>query len=270
MKPVLEISVADAPRIFARLDRGLFEDAFDLNLVSAPSARSASDLPRFALLRDDRAWALDILSHPDWNPLVINYTRGSGAERLKKAWLSKELLKDALSFRKGERLSIVDGTGGLLSDATLIATWGHRVTAFEQNPLLCFLGLEALDGLAEAGQKLDVEVHCAPFSSSASLHSVRHRSEGNVDRVYLDPLYPSRPKDALGSKELRIVAQLTSAQAQPSLDAMIEAAVSLSPSRIVVKRPQWESLLRHDRLQVTSCEGKSTRFDVIHSRTEKR
>ena len=265
MRPVLEIHKADAEVVFASVERSLFESAFDLHVLSSFGKKIESEHPRFALSRVQGAWALEVLSRPEWRPLVLDYTRGAAAERLKKAWLSRELLKDALGFRKGDRLAVVDGTAGLLSDATLIAAWGHCVKAFEQNPVLCFLGLEALEALKTSGQNLDITLSCAPFSSAASLAQCRAQFGERVDRVYLDPLYPSRPKEALNSKELRIVAGLAIGQVQPSLDAMIDSALSLAPSRVVVKRPQWESPLQRRGYQVTACKGRSTRFDVLHA-----
>jgi 16S rRNA (guanine1516-N2)-methyltransferase len=260
----LFIDAQDAAEVFARVDRSLFEGAFDLRLGPAGTDDEAA-----AVFRIEKEgfgdWRLEALSHPEWKPLRIDYTKGAPAERLKKAWLTKELLKDALSFRRGEALNVVDGTGGLLGDATLLATWGHKVLAFEQNPALCFLGLEALAKLRRAGQDLDVELRCAPFSGESTGAFVRARFGERVDRVYLDPLYPARPKDALGSKELRMVAELAGAQSQPDLAHMVEVAIGLGPSRVLVKRPQWEKLLEHPKLQVTSCLGRSTRFDIVHT-----
>jgi 16S rRNA (guanine1516-N2)-methyltransferase len=263
--PALYILESDAKDVFDRVPQALFESAFRLELRASNELRSRESDLGFQIFRRERSWFLSALGHPEWKPFELDYTRGPQAERLKKAWLSKELLKDALSFRKGESLSVVDGSAGLLGDATLLATWGHRVTAFEQNPLLCFLGLEALDGLREAGQNLDISLFCAPFPSETAAQEISKRHGSRVDRVYLDPLYPSRPKDALNSKELRLVAELARGQTQPDLGLMIAAGLRLGPSRVVVKRPQWEQLLAHERHQVTSCVGRSTRFDVVHA-----
>jgi|GEM_PF-2205512 len=263
----LKILKSESDEVFSSISESHFRAAFELELIESPPGelRGSETSPCFFLGKDGDDWILDPLSHPEWKPLSVDYTRGPQAERLKKAWLSKELLKDALSFRKGDELWVVDGTAGLLGDATLLATWGHHVIAFEQNPALCFLGLRALDKLEKSGQKLDVELHCLPFSSGECAQKIRERTKANVDRVYLDPLYPSRPKDALNSKELRIVAELARGQTQPELSGMIESALLLGPSRIVVKRPQWEELLKVAKYQVTSCTGRSTRFDVIHT-----
>jgi 16S rRNA (guanine1516-N2)-methyltransferase len=263
--PALYLSEFDAHDVFSRLPRSLFEAAFRVELRAFEELRSREPKTAFHLFRREGQWCVSALAHPEWKPLQLDYSRGPQAERLKKAWLSKELLKDALSFRKGESLAVVDATAGLLGDATLLATWGHQVTAFEQNPLLCFLGLEALAHLREAGQNLDISLFCAAFPSALASEEISKRHAGKVDRVYLDPLYPSRPKDALNSKELRLVAELARGQAQPELGRMIEAGLSLGPSRVVVKRPQWEELLKHSKYQVTSCEGRSTRFDVVHA-----
>ncbi len=263
--PALYLSESDARYVFSRVPGSLFEEAFGLELHAVEELRSRRVETAFHLFRSGGGWSVSALAHPEWKPLQLDYTRGPQAERLKKAWLSKELLKDAVSFRKGESLAVVDGTAGLLGDATLLATWGHRVTAFEQNPLLCFLGLEALDRLREAGQNLDIALFCGAFPSALATDEISKIHGDRVDRVYLDPLYPSRPKDALNSKELRLVAELARGQIQPDLDRMIAAGLRLGPSRVVVKRPQWERLLEHSKHQVTSCLGRSTRFDVVHA-----
>ena len=263
--PALIISESDSRDVFARVPQSLFENAFRIELSANEELRSRESEATFHLFRRERAWCVAALAHPEWKPLELDYTRGPQAERLKKAWLSKELLKDALSFRKGESLGVVDGTAGLLGDATLLACWGHRVTAFEQNPLLCFLGLEALDAVREAGQNLDIALFCAAFPSETAAREISKRHGEKVARVYLDPLYPSRPKDALNSKELRLVAELARGQTQPDLGLMIAAGLARGPARGVVKRPQWEQLLEHSRHQVTSCLGRSTRFDVVHA-----
>ncbi len=265
-KPVLFLEPDRAAEVFSSIEREKFEEAFCLELGQASSTCREG----FELSKNESQWGVRSLAHPEWKALRLEYTQGRAADRLRQAWNSKELLKDALGFRKGEKLRVIDATAGLLGDSLLMAAWGLEVVAFERNPVLCFLGLKALEALREAGQNLDVCLHCERFSSDASLSIVRERWSGKLDRVYLDPLYPPRPKDALNSKELRLVAGLASGQPQDELQDLIDSALALGPTRVVVKRPQWAEILRHPSRQTTSCEGRSTRFDILHGAEKQR
>jgi 16S rRNA (guanine1516-N2)-methyltransferase len=267
-RPQLRIAETDADFVFKSVPREYFEQAFELSIGGAGWRSSHENA--FSLRREEHVWCLQALDHPEWRPLVLDYTRGRSAERLRKAWSSRELLKEALSFRRGEELHVVDATAGLMSDALLMGAWGLKVVAFERNPALCFLGMQALETLRMEAQNFDVVLICDRFGSAASLEEARRRLEGRIDRVYLDPLYPPRPKDALNSKELRFVAEVSRGQEQDTLSQMIEAALQLEPSRLLVKRPQWEQPLRHSNLLSTCCRGRSTRFDVLHTAEKRR
>ena len=81
-----------------------------------------------------------------------------------------------------------------------------------------------------------------------------------IDAVLLDPMFPQRQKSGLIKKKFQLLQQLES----PCTDenALLEAAISAGPSKIVIKRPQNGPLLGGKKPS-WSINGSVIRYDCI-------
>lgn|GEM_PF-6001099 len=243
MKPALSISEAD----WALIDEGL-----QSKFHSSYSVQHAIVSDVYGLKFLDGVWTL-IPNDPRWKVLSVDFLSVSWEERVRRTWNSKETLRDSLKFKKGDKLRIADATAGLCSDAFMMAQWGHSVLAFEQNPLTYLITKDALDRYRAQGASLDLELKCESFTDV---------TPAQVDRVYIDPLYPERPKDALNKKELRILHAISSGQEQRDLNEFLNRAILWNPRSLVIKRPQWAESTLWNAKAPTVYSGKTTRFDV--------
>lgn len=80
------------------------------------------------------------------------------------------------------------------------------------------------------------------------------------DVVVLDPMFPKRQKSGLIKKKFQLLQQLEQPCAEE--DALLQAAISCGPRRIVIKRPLKGPYLAGVKPSY-SIKGKSVRYDCI-------
>ena len=80
------------------------------------------------------------------------------------------------------------------------------------------------------------------------------------DVVYLDPMFPERQKSGLVKKKFQLLHDLE----QPCMDgeALLAAALSAGPRKVVIKRPKKGPYLG-GRKPSFSLEGKAIRYDCL-------
>ena len=145
------------------------------------------------------------------------------------------------------RPSILDGLGGWGLDAIALGSLGCQVTLIEFNPMVCVL---ARNLIYEQG--LSVPVLCADVGDYLET------SKESFDVVYLDPIFPPHPTNALPVRRMQMLESL--AKADTDLHAVFELALDRSLGRVVVKhRRKQPSLFRKPDWQV---QGRTIRFDV--------
>lgn len=163
-------------------------------------------------------------------------------------------------------LTAVDATAGLGEDAFLLAAAGFQVQLYERNPIIALLLSDAL----RRGLK---NPDLAPVIRRMELHmedsiTMLPRLTPPPDIVVLDPMFPSRQKSGLIKKKFQLLHQLE----QPCSEEkkLLDAAMSCSPRRIVIKRPLKGPCLAGVKPSYT-LKGKSIRFDciVVSQRSEK-
>lgn len=196
---------------------------------------------------------------PQLGELVIDFGRGQAGYRGSRA--RNERLVRACGVRVGS--VVVDATGGLGTDAWLLASAGARVTVLERHPVVAAL---LADGLRRAG------AHCPDIAGRIELQCVDSRLAlqhwtPSLTAIYLDPMYPPRRKHALGDRRLRLLAALfaaedASVERGDDVAGLLAAARSAPAARTVLKRPQRQSLPKDAPAPDYSLEGRSTRFDV--------
>lgn len=190
--------------------------------------------------------------------LAIDFDRGQAGYRGARA--RNERLVRACGIRAGSR--VVDATGGLGTDAWLLASAGARLTLIEHHPVVAAL---LADGLRRAAvghpdivERIELMV--------ADSRQVLPNWPQPLTAIYLDPMYPPRRKSALGDRRLRLLAALfaagTAAARGDDVAGLLAAAHAAPTARVVLKRPQREALPAGAPVPDYSLEGRSTRFDV--------
>jgi 16S rRNA (guanine1516-N2)-methyltransferase len=210
--------------------------------------------------------------------------------RVNSSALQGEYVVRAVLGRKKttQPLTVLDATAGFGHDAFLLAAAGCQVTLVEQMPLLAYLLEQAVqrarnstsDLLLSTAQRMKVE-------SANSVMLMQQWSASRPDVVYLDPMYAHAEnetkrglkKSAAVKKNMAFLQRLTSHKvmtlpaAQLERDqnchdvlnsegeGMIEAALALAKSKVVVKRAPGAEWLGGFK-PASSLTGKATRFDI--------
>ncbi len=260
-KPKLWLSLEDRELLDRALTQVKLEDFVTPRDVEG-AAKAPPDDEGFWLSCHEGAWQLSALEEPSWNPLVVDFLSEDWKFRAKRTWNSKELLRDALGVKRGEKLKIMDGTAGLGADAFMMSLWGHEVIAYERHPVLAFMLMNAIERSREHYSELEGVGTVGAVGTEANVGEI---ALVEPDVLYLDPIYPEKKKSALNRKELRIVKKLVGI-AELSDEALSEYILDSLPhvkKRIVVKRPTWSPRLPWKRGSPRMAEGKTTRFEIF-------
>ncbi|MCC5887364.1 MAG: class I SAM-dependent methyltransferase [Gammaproteobacteria bacterium] len=195
---------------------------------------------------------------PGLGELEIDLGRGQAGYRGARA--RNERLVRACGVRAGSL--IVDATGGLGTDAWLLASAGARVTVCEQHPVVAALLADGLRRAGVAHPEIAGRIELLGVDSRLALS----RWDQPLTAIYMDPMYPPRRKRALGDRRLRLLSALF---AQGGMEGrgddvagLLAAARAAPAARAVLKRPQRQPLPAGTPDPDYSLEGRSTRFDV--------
>lgn len=173
--------------------------------------------------------------------------------------LNHELLVKASKLRGiPGPLTAVDATAGLGEDAFLLAAAGFYVHLYERNPVIALLLSDALRRGSE-NPRLSPVLCRMELHMEDSMTGLEHLP-ASPDIVVLDPMFPTRQKSGLIKKKFQLLQQLE----QPCSEekALLDAAISCHPRRIVIKRPLKGPYLA-DVKPSYSLKGKSIRYDCI-------
>lgn len=164
------------------------------------------------------------------------------------------LIRAAKSDKPGRRA--IDATAGMGEDAFLLAAQGYEVTLFEQNPVIAVLLKDAL----RRAKKHPVLKDIASRMNLVQDNSVEGMSKllDPVDVIYLDPMFPARQKSSLINKKLQLIQKLEPPCSEET--DLFDAAISASPSKIIVKRPLKSEFLAGRKPSYT-LNGKAIRYD---------
>ena len=175
--------------------------------------------------------------------------------RVTNGRLQHEMLVRAARSDKPGRKAI-DATAGMGEDAFLLAAQGYEVTLFEQNPVIAVLLKDAL----RRAKKHPVLKDIASRMNLVQDNSVEGMSKllDPVDVIYLDPMFPARQKSSLINKKLQLIQKLEPPCSEET--DLFDAAISASPSKIIVKRPLKSEFLAGRKPSYT-LNGKAIRYD---------
>lgn len=173
--------------------------------------------------------------------------------------LNRELLVKASKLKNVQGCpTAVDATAGLGEDAFLLAAAGFHVQLYERNPVISVLLFDALKRGMENPELASVigrmELHME--DSIAMLPKLTT----SPDIVVLDPMFPNRQKSGLIKKKFQLLQQLE--QPCSEEEALLHAAISCCPRRIVIKRPLKGPCLAGVKPSYT-IKGNAIRYDCI-------
>ena len=152
----------------------------------------------------------------------------------------------------------VDATAGMGEDSFLLAAAGYDVTLYEQDPVIAALLRDALRR-AKKHPVLGPIVSRMHFVEGDSITLMRELSP-EPDVIYLDPMFPERQKSGLINKKLQLIQKLEHPCTEE--EPLLEAALSLRPKKIIIKRPLKGAFLA-GRTPDYSIKGKAIRYDCI-------
>lgn len=195
------------------------------------------------------------------------------AARSQSLALNKEYIVRAVLGRKKHQqpLRVLDATAGFGQDSYLLAAAGCQVILIEHIPLLAYLLKQAVLRAANEANQLNTDAaKRMKVINGDSIALMQHWTDARPDVIYLDPMY-AHPKDEQGKglkkaaavKKNMVFLQYLTRQQDAGLygEGMIEAALALAASKVVVKRApgaQWLGDIKPG----SEISGKSARFDI--------
>ncbi len=216
-----------------------------------------AELP-FTLVIRNHQLELKKTDEPKLGTIAVNFVSGAMAHRRQFGGGRGEAIAKAVGVKGKYLPTVVDATAGLGRDAFVLASIGCQVTMFERHPVVAALLADGLDRAYQdptIGQLLQKQLR---LIYNSSLHGLSLYQD-KPDVVYLDPMFPHRPKSALVKKEMRIFQQLVG----NDLDAeeLLEPARRLAKKRVVVKRPDYAPFLANQK-PTAEIKTKNHRFDI--------
>tara|TARA_B100001094_G_C18196322_1_gene811512 strand:- start:21374 stop:22111 length:738 start_codon:yes stop_codon:yes gene_type:complete len=196
--------------------------------------------------------------HAQVNPIYVDFLTGKAAYRRKFGGGKNQTLIKAIGLKSNKTWRVLDATAGLGRDAFVFASFGCDVVLFERHPVIAALlddGLRRAYADPEIGTWMQSRMQLFYGSSLTELEQYTQP----IDVVYLDPMYPHKEKSALVKKEMRLFQTIVGSD--NDADALLQPALNLARSRVVVKRPQTAEYLAH-RSPTLTFDMKKNRFDV--------
>lgn len=228
--------------------------------------RLAEEKLQISAVREPLSPENDIYLQADTDGLALiesgHMLRGDFGKSLRRIIpnnLNRELLVKA-SRLKGIQgsLTAVDATAGMGEDAFLLAAAGFQVQLYERNSVIALL---LYDALRRGARNPDLApVICRMQLQMEDSITMLPKLTAPPDVVVLDPMFPDRQKSGLIKKKFQLLQQLEQPCAEEK--ALLDAALSCNPRRIVIKRPSKGPCLAGVKPSY-SLKGKSIRYDCI-------
>ncbi len=242
-------------------------DPADDSLVERAKALATQwDLPflpeqdtGLVLMLDRHQLSLKQLDEPKLGAVVVDFASDALTFRRLHGGGRKEAIAKAVGIKGQYCPTVLDATAGLGRDAFVLASLGCSVQMFERSNVVAAL---LSDGLARAAHQ-DELMNWLPqrmtLIRGQSQQVLANWTQGDVDVVYLDPMFPHRKKSALVKKDMRLFQQLLGPD--EDADSLLGPALQVAKKRVVVKRPESAPYLDH-REPNMAIKGKKHRFDV--------
>ncbi|OOF11891.1 MULTISPECIES: class I SAM-dependent methyltransferase [Salinivibrio] len=231
-------------------------------LTSKWSLTHENDSP-FALVMTETRLELRKQDEPKLGAVYVDFVDGAVGHRRKFGGGKGQAIAKAVGLNKGVTPRVLDATAGLGRDGFVLASLGCEVQLIERHPVVAALlddGLQRAYQDAEIGTWMRARMTLLHASSAQALTEMA-QTPGlqRPDVVYLDPMYPHKKKAALVKKEMRVFQSLVGADTDA--DSLLDPALALARSRVVVKRPDYAEPLA-GMAPHSSIATKKNRFDM--------
>jgi 16S rRNA (guanine1516-N2)-methyltransferase len=178
----------------------------------------------------------------------------SAAGRSRRQPIAKAVL---IKTGTGRPPMVIDATAGFGQDTWLLASLGCAVTAVERSPVVAALLRDALARAGVTCPEIDARVDLIVGDACQVMQDINPQTP-RPDVVYLDPMFPPRPKKTLERKSMRVLRAVVGADHDAG--TLFEAAMAHAARRVVVKRPLHAEPLAPG--PAVSHKGKGLRYDV--------
>lgn len=187
-------------------------------------------------------------------PFYIDYLHGAMEFRCRQGGGRRQPLARAIGLQPHYNPTVLDAMAGLGRESWILANLGCSVTMLERSPIVAQL---LADGLQRAFQQQPLSIKLIETDASQYLKSLTQLP----DVIYLDPMFPEKPKVALVKKEMQILQQLA-IETDNSVE-VFNLALQKVKHRVVVKRPQWAPSIRSDIKPNGVIKTKRYRFEIF-------
>ena len=172
----------------------------------------------------------------------------------------RQLIAKAVGIKGGFRPRVLDTTAGLGVDAFALASLGCQVLMLERSPIV---GALLADGL-QRSQQTTIQIALCVAEAVTYIKEIMVNKASRPDVIYLDPMYPSRQKSAVGKKTMRILREIVGED--NDVIEVFKLALQYATKRVVVKRLRTAPELGAVPDLKYSARG-SCRYDVYFPRT---
>lgn len=240
--------------IYLKVDQDSREDSDFLELQSMAKLHHVELIP----VDTESVISFDskVYMHSESGDFTLDWVKDFIAHKKKNYSLKNEPLAKSLGVTNTQiEHRVVDCTLGTGKDAILLLSFGLHILAFERNPHVFIL---ALDALRRA--RKDTE-HAAHFErlNVAFGQAIDANIQSDYQTAYFDPMYPQKKKKALPRKEMQVFKEIVGEDAD--ITDVFESLRSKF-RRVVLKRPLKSDLLGTGAV---SFKGKTTRYDRYDS-----
>jgi 16S rRNA (guanine1516-N2)-methyltransferase len=191
--------------------------------------------------------------------IICDFTGGRMRHRHHNGGGLGQAIARAVGIKHASGLLIADLTAGLGEDAFVLAGLGARVVMVERHPVVAALLEDGLRRARHMTQSADLLAAVARMSLVAADARTWLATAGQLDIIYLDPMFPERHKSALVRKEMQVLQRLVGPDGD--CDELLGLALERARYRVVVKRARHAPPLA-GREPTFAVTGKTTRFDV--------
>lgn len=218
---------------------------------------------RFQLIAEGRL-ALQPLSLGKVNPVAVDFVGGKLAHRRQFGGGRQQDLAKACGLHQTTALNILDATAGLGQDSFVLASLGAVVHAVEKDVVLHALLQDGWQRGMASDQSEVIDILQRLSLQSTDARSLAGKDlPPDLDVIYLDPMFPPRDKSAKVKANMQALHQWLNSHdsATENNTQLLEWAMSMSPRRVVVKRPRQAPPLA-DQTPSYQLRGKANRFDI--------
>lgn len=191
--------------------------------------------------------------------------------RVKEGMWQHELIARAAKIKEGDLYQkAMDATAGFGEDSLILAAAGYEVTLYEKDPVIaallkdCLIRARKIPEIKDMVMRMKL-VEGDSIEAMLKMAELANSDDNRVvvdmpDLIYLDPMFPERQKSSKIKKKFQLIQKLE----RPCFNGeeMVNAALSLNPKKILIKRPMKAETLG-DRTPEFSYKGTSIRYDCF-------